>query len=68
MLRDELRGAAKILRRVHGEPDAVVPVCMQPPLSRELRKRRLFVVAFFGEERQRVCTEDVDAGVDPVLQ
>src|SRR5215471_2994569 len=63
-----LPSAAQVLRRVHGEPDALVAVRMQPPLARELRKRGLLVVALLGQERERLLAENVDAGVDPVVE
>jgi hypothetical protein len=58
---DELRGAPQVLRRVHGEPDALVAVRVQPPLACELRERRLLVVALLRQQRERVLAEDVDA-------
>ena len=66
VLVDELGGAAEILRRVHREPDALVPVRVQPSLLRELREGRLLVVALLRQERERLLAEHVDAGVDPV--
>src|SRR5256885_2080338 len=54
MLLDELGRTAQILRRVHGEPHAFVAMRMEPPFLRELRERRLLVVALLREERERV--------------
>jgi hypothetical protein len=67
MLLDELGRAAQILRRVHGEPHALVAMRVEPPFMRELRKGRLLVVALLREECERFFAEDVNAGVDPLL-
>ena len=63
-----VRRAAQVLRRVHGEPDAVVAVAAQLPLGGELGEGALLVVAALGQPRERLLAEHVDAGVDPVVE
>ena len=47
--RDVLLGAAQVLGRVHGEPEAVVPERGEPSVGGELGKRRRLVVAALGQ-------------------
>src|SRR5579871_2064443 len=68
MLLHELGGAAEILRRVHGQPHAGVAVAAQLALGGELGERRELVVAALGEPLERLLAEDVDAGVDPLVE
>src|SRR2546429_1 len=49
-----LGGQTEVLRRVDGQPDAVVAMRMESPLARELRERRLLVVAALGQELKRI--------------
>ena len=41
---------------------------MEPSLLRKLREGRLLVVPSLREKRQRLLAQDVDAGVDPVIE
>src|SRR5437870_13306938 len=68
VLLHELGRAAEILRGVDREPDALVTIGAEPPLGCELGERRELVVALLREKRERLLAEDVDAGVDPVLE
>src|SRR3954468_2846988 len=64
----ELLGEAELLRRVHGQPRALVPVPREAPLGGELRERGALVVAALGEAGERLLVENVDPDVDPVRQ
>ena len=68
MRRDVLLGAAEVLRRVDGQPQALVAERAQTPLGGELRERGRLVVAALGQAGERLLAEDVEAGVDPVRQ
>src|SRR5439155_5289815 len=59
---------SKVLRRVDGQPDPLVPVRVEPPFRRELREGARLVVAALREARERLLAEDVDAAADPVLE
>src|SRR4029079_2641013 len=61
-------GAAEILRRVHGQPDARVTEPTELALGGELRERALLVVALLRQAVERLLAEDVDAGVHPLLE
>src|SRR5207249_4332025 len=64
----ELLGAAQVLRRVDGEPDALVPERRELALGREVRERAQLVVAPLREALERLLVEHVDARVDPVVE
>ena len=68
MLGHELLRAAQVLRRVHGQPDALVAVAAQLALGGELGKRALLVVALLRQPLERLLAEHVDAGVHPVVE
>ena len=68
MRRVVLLGALKVLRRVHGDPEALVPEGEELPLVGQLRERRLLVVAALRQPLERLVVEDVDPRIDPVRQ
>src|SRR5262245_40595695 len=51
---DVLRRCPKLLRRVHREPEPLVPVGVEPTLGRELGESRVLVVAALGESVDRL--------------
>src|SRR5207244_13430566 len=58
----------QVLRRVDGDPEALVPEGEELPLLCKLRERRLLVIAALRHAGERFVAEHVHAGVDPVRQ
>src|SRR5919108_2207446 len=58
-------GQAKVLRRVDGEPDALVAERAQTLLARQLRKRRALLVAARRQAWDGLLAEHVDAAARP---
>src|SRR5207248_3620050 len=63
-----LLGETEVLRRVHRQPEALVPQRPQAALGGELGKGRRLVVAPLGEAFERLVAEDVDAAADPLVE
>src|SRR5437763_15704469 len=63
-----LLGETEVLRRVHRQPEALVPQRPQAALGGELGKGRRLVGAPLGEAFERPVGEDVDAAADPLVE
>src|SRR3970040_819260 len=61
-------GLREVLGRVDGAPVGVAAVAEEPTLSNELGERRRLVVAAVGQAAQELPRNDVEPGVDPLLQ
>src|SRR5207253_1922340 len=59
---------AEVLRRVDGDPEALVPVRAQLALGSQRRERGRLVVALLGQPLERLLAEDVDAAAHPVRE